>query len=261
MRRTLLTLIALAVLAASIAPSAARTIVGGAPASEKYDFMVSLQRKGGNHFCGGSLIRKNWVLTAAHCVDDDDPKALQVMMGSHDLNQPKDVYEIAKKIVHERYATEGRHDVALLKLATRAKHKVIPVVTRAQKKLWRPGTPARVIGWGSEIFLVGPGSATLKEVDVPVVSDADCATLYDPLEMGFDPSTMVCAGEQTGGKDSCQGDSGGPLMVRDPRGRLVQMGVVSWGLGCGWPMLYGVYARIGDAELGGWLDRHLPRAR
>lgn len=262
MRRSMLSAAVLFVFVVSMTPSMAGDIVGGQPASRKYDFMVSLQRKGsGNHFCGGSLVRKTWVLTAAHCVDDDDPKTLQVMMGSHDLSKPKDVYSIAKKVVHERYATDDRYDIALLKLTQKAKHRVISITTQAQKDLWAPGTPATVIGWGSEVFLVGPGSTTLKEVEVPIVSDEDCGAVYDPLMMGFDPATMVCAGEQTGGKDSCQGDSGGPLMVPDHNGRLVQMGVVSWGLGCAWPMMYGVYARVGDAELGGWLDQNLPAAK
>lgn len=262
MRRVLLSLSVLALFVVSMTPTGASEIVGGQPASEKYDFMVSLQRKGtpGNHFCGGSLVRKNWVLTAAHCVSDDDPKALQVMMGSHDLTKPKDVYYIAEKVVHEGYAADDAFDIALLRLTKKAKHRVIPIATQAQKDLWAPGTPATVIGWGAEIFYVGPGSDSLKEVEVPIVSDSDCATFYGPA-MGFDPATMVCAGETTGGRDSCQGDSGGPLMVRDHNDRLVQMGVVSWGLGCGWPGMYGVYARIGDAELGNWLDENLPPAK
>ncbi len=111
-----------------------------------------------------------------------------------------------------------------------------------------------MIGWGASIFLVGPGTDQLMEVDVPIVSDEDCATVYET--QGFDPSVEVCAGEQTGGKDSCQGDSGGPLMVKN-QGRWTQMGVVSWGLGCGWPALPGVYARIADNPLHNWLQTNI----
>ncbi len=70
---------------------------------------------------------------------------------------------------------------------------------------------------------------------------------------GIDAATMVCAGELHGTKDSCQGDSGGPLMVPDATGALVQMGVVSWGFGCGYPTQYGVYSRIGDTALNSWV--------
>jgi secreted trypsin-like serine protease len=259
MRRWIVAGLVSVLFATLITPAPAAEILGGQPASREYDFMVSLQRKGGNHFCGASLIRKNWVLTAAHCAVDEQPAGLQVMMGSHKLSAPKDVYDIKKIIVHPTYVADGTHDVALLQLTTKAAHKPIQVATPQQTDLWAPGTPATVIGWGAEVFLVGPGSDDLKEVEVPVISDETCAQRLDAA--GFDPDSEVCAGEDTGLKDSCQGDSGGPLMVPDANGNLVQFGVVSWGLGCGFPMLPGVYAEVGADALNGWLAENLPPAR
>jgi secreted trypsin-like serine protease len=68
---------------------------------------------------------------------------------------------------------------------------------------------------------------------------------------------MVCAGEVYGLKDSCSGDSGGPLMVPDAQGTLVQAGTVSWGFLCGVPTQYGVYGRIGDDPLNGWIRQRI----
>jgi secreted trypsin-like serine protease len=239
--------------AAAAAPQtgeAGSAIVGGRPASEPYPFMVSVQRKGGNHFCGGSLVRKAWVLTAAHCVQQESPDEIQVMLGSENQTTPGPIFMIREIVVHEHYSGDG-NDIALLRLDRKAKFQPIKLAGKKQADLWEPGDTARVIGWGSSIYLVGPGSNTLQEVDVPIVGDADCSQTNGPF--GFDPTTEVCAGEDTGMKDSCQGDSGGPLLVKDPNGRWFQIGAVSWGMGCGFPLLYGVYAKVGAGRLRTWI--------
>ncbi len=79
----------------------------------------------------------------------------------------------------------------------------------------------------------------LRKVDLPLQSAALCSSA---LGSSF-TDNMLCAGVQQGGLDSCQGDSGGPLVTSSGSGQL-QVGIVSWGLGCALPGRPGVYTRI-----------------
>jgi secreted trypsin-like serine protease len=69
--------------------------------------------------------------------------------------------------------------------------------------------------------------------------------------------SMICAGEPDPSpsaaqvKDTCQGDSGGPLVAKASNGAPVEVGIVSWGDGCGTPRVHGVYTRLG--KLVGWV--------
>ena len=250
------TLIVLAVAAFAAIPSAdAAMIVGGRPASRPYQFMISLQTQSGSHRCGGALIRSEWVLTAAHCVDGDDPEDLQIMIGSQLRSQPGDIIELEQILVHPQYEGNG-YDVALLHLASAATQTPTRIADASEQSLWAPGDVATAIGWGSNNYLVGSSPDQLQEVELPVVSDADCDLSYGTY--GWDPSTEVCAGEPTGGRDTCQGDSGGPLMVPDAQGRFIVFGTVSWGLGCAFPVFYGIYAEAAGPVLKPWLEAQLP---
>lgn len=250
------TLIALAVAAFAATPSAdAAMIVGGRAATRPYEYMISLQTQNGSHRCGGSLIRSDWVLTAAHCVDGDDPEDLQIMIGSQRRSQPGDIIELEKILVHPQYQGNG-YDVALLRLESPATQTPTRIADASEAGLWAPGDVATAIGWGTSNYLVGSSPDQLQEVELTIVSDADCDLSYGLY--GWDPSTEVCAGEITGGKDTCQGDSGGPLMVPDADGRFIVFGTVSWGLGCAFPVFYGIYGEAAGPVLKPWLDAQLP---
>jgi len=109
------------------------------------------------------------------------------------------------------------------------------------------GVTATVTGWG-RLSSGGSTPSTLQEVNVNVISNAQCSNSYSGIT-----SVNICAAAP--GKDSCQGDSGGPLIAPE-NGRYAQIGVVSYGIGCALPEYPGVYARV--TEVKDWILQNAP---
>ena len=230
-------------------------VIGGtAVPNGKYPFVAALlNRNYGStarqqQFCGGSLIDRDSVLTAAHCVAGRSSRPLYVTVGRTVLDSSQgQKRKVVRVFVNPRYngRASSAYDSAVLKLR-RPVGGIAPVrlATSRQNFLETPGRPAFVAGWGNTIQQPPYGSNgtnypnRMRETRLPIDSDRAGRRAYGS---SFFPSLMVAAGRT--GKDTCQGDSGGPLFA-PVAGRYTQIGLTSFGAGCGARGYPGVYTEI-----------------
>ncbi|XP_057365453.2 serine protease 30-like [Daphnia carinata] len=235
-------------------------IVNGVDAAEgEFPWMVSLVGLRGERFCGGALIHKKWVLTAAHCITKE---ATQFHVGVAGLNmKARDGTATSRKgirllrvnriVNHPTYdpvKSKVADDIALIQLDQEAEWNdmVQPTCLPNPDKDSYTGMVATVAGWGltNEIKNGGQRPNTLQKVDLPIIENKVCQEWYKEEKKSLTiVDTSMCAGFEKGGKDSCQGDSGGPLMIKKD-GRHLLVGVVSAGVGCARPRLPGLYTRV-----------------
>ncbi|KNG47033.1 trypsin-domain-containing protein [Stemphylium lycopersici] len=221
-------------------------IVGGSAASAgEFPFIVSLQRSG-SHFCGGTLLNANTVLTAAHCAVGQSASSLTIRAGSLSRTSGGVTARVASIKVNPGYTSSTFNgDLAIMKLATSipTSSTIGYATLPASGSDPAAGTTLTVAGWGTTSSGGTSLPTNLLKVDVPVVSRSSCQASYGTSAV---TTQMFCAGLAAGGKDSCQGDSGGPIINKSTK---VVLGAVSWGNGCAAPNAPGVYANIGQSTL------------
>lgn len=222
---------------------AGRRIVGGEKTNilqHPWQVALNIRLDGQTAFCGGSIIADRWVLTAAHCFKRSTKSSeVRAKAGATDYMASGVWSDVERIVIHEGYDPKTQeNDIALIKLRTRSRGKVIPLVNGNQS--FSSGQPFEVTGWGATSES-GDASHILMKANVPYVDNATC-NAPDAYEGVIKPG-MMCAGYREGGIDSCQGDSGGPLVWRTEDGPVL-VGVVSWGEGCARKLKYGAYTRV-----------------
>jgi len=237
-------------------------IIGGVySAANRYPYLASLTYAGSIHLCGGSLIAKDIILSAAHCAGYSS----HIELGRYDKSigyvEGAEQIEVAYEIKHPDWDPKTvDNDFMLMKLVSPSeKH---PVITLNKNPSFPsiPGEKVTLMGWGDtdEDPDVNQPSLQLLEVELEYIPDDVCRSKQGyvgnpPDLVSYEnriTENMMCAMDQDGSRgespvdeDTCLGDSGGPMIV-PVSGQDLQVGIVSWGIGCASPTFPGVYSRI-----------------
>lgn len=253
-------------------------IIGGRktePGEFPFQVRLNIRSKRGTGICGGIVLDGNHILTAAHCMTacvsqnlntaTIEKTGLKITVGDHAIKSEDGEQEIEVDEIrpHEKYDAcnfySNDNDIAVIKTSQSMEYKFTsdgygsvnrPCLPMSKDVEYREGEPAIVTGWGVTRENSGSLSNILRYVQVPLVNVTRCQETYGNRVT----NDHVCAGFESGGKDSCQGDSGGPL-VRVVENRYELVGIVSFGYGCGQPGAPGVYTRV--ASYLNWIKANL----
>ncbi|KPA19454.1 secreted protein containing Peptidase S1 and S6, chymotrypsin/Hap domain protein [Candidatus Magnetomorum sp. HK-1] len=220
-----------------------KRIVGGEPTSNRWQFMAALidsSTESVEPFCGATLVSNSWIITAAHCLENQTTDSILVFIGSNDLNSEEALrIPIKQMIIHPGYHSDTvDSDLALLELSESVTN--YPPLSILPENIETKGLDAIIMGWGQTGEYLA-GSDILLQATVPVASNEACRSVFGNVIT----ENMICAGELSSKKDSCYGDSGGPLVVYT-NGNYYLAGIVSWGEGCARNGSYGVYTRVSE---------------
>ncbi|XP_055840044.1 lectizyme [Episyrphus balteatus] len=219
-------------------------------------YIVSLSRKFSkhSHTCGGTIINKEWIVTAAHCISK--PVGMGVYAGLHERLQTNVATAQHREVdfgkVHSSYeGNVGPYDIALLHVSEPFdfNESVQPAVLPGFGDI--PSGNATLYGWGQTKAYILTAAKTLQTVKTEVVDWDECKDTL-PESAPLDPSN-VCSSSLGKGVSACNGDSGGPLVKETENSPTELIGIVSWGyIPCGSGNMPSIYTRV-SAYIG-WMN-------
>ncbi|XP_019491661.1 PREDICTED: serine protease 55 [Hipposideros armiger] len=226
-------------------PQYSRIIEGMEAEVGEFPWLVSIQTRN-EHFCGGTIINEWWIVTAAHCLFNEEliPTDLSVVLGTNNLQSPSlEIKGVTTIVIHKDFKNLNMdNDIALLLLNSRITFSGLkePICTprKPSPSTWHE---CWVAGWGQTKTDDRNSMKTdLMKAPMIIMDWGKCSKLFPKLT-----ENMLCAGYENESYDACQGDSGGPLVCTiEPGKNWYQVGIISWGRSCGKKNTPGIYTLL-----------------
>ncbi|RWS26437.1 serine protease 27-like isoform X1 [Leptotrombidium deliense] len=238
-------------------------IIGGKEAKRgAYPFHVAfLDSRSDFYFCAGTLVNNRWIITAAHCMYNENLFSFVAVVGAlkmtSEAKKSHRKYAIEKFKIHPNYTHSPyfMYDIAVVKLKSDVVFdNYTGVACLPSNDMSDPEQifdNLVVAGFGKTSADSLSSSEILMDVDLQQRNQSECKQIYNRKRERY-TDKHICANDQ--GKDVCNGDSGGPLLTRR-RGSLFFVGAVSWGVICGGYKYPSVFTRITAYE--DWFKQYI----